>query len=860
MTCKLKPLHLLLSIALAVTVGTTAWPGHIALGACPTTLNLTLLNDPYLLVDSNNPASGPQVTAAYATIKNTGAATAHNVYVYIGDGITPGTFNAGSDGQKLSMLGSPGDATRFVVNLAPGESKTVFWFLKYPLTNGKTYPMTIWGSTPDGCLVQGNHTYTTQTTVSAEADRMLGTVTLDPPDGQVHVGNILTVTVTGFDFGRIGSNGDAWLQPVGNPDFNPDQFRLIRTEAYIHSIAGKCGYGAMPVSDRLYFSGIRTCYSYNAADYVKYYFVATSEGTTTAQVYQRAAAGGLQMYSKDYGTPGATVTLTAHCGGITLWKSVNPQTAMADTMLTWTINYSNDTDLPIGDPSSGNGLTIREDAIPTDTTYVAGSAACSGNCIIYYSTDNGVTWTITEPAPSQLTRIKWFINQTIPAHSTGAVSFQSKVDSDVVGYPLICNSASAGVGDCPFAPTDTVCANGGADLDLTKVVNDHSPCQGDEITYTVTVSNPSTTGATGVVVADTLPSGLTYVGSSATQGTYDNSTGLWSVGSLNASTSAVLTLLAGVDTGTGGTTIINWGEITDTDQTDPVASNNLDHDGITVHSTAVAYPASNSPVYEGAAIYLFGGPGGMTSYHWTGPDGFASDEQNPVILNATFAMTGTYDLTIVDSTGCGGANAATNVTDIEEVLPPEQPTITTLPATNITTGCAILNMYHTLGNFSSVQVRFVVGCGSGCPNSYCSPWESVTANSSRAVTICCLSPSTNYVYKAQLKYDDTVIEGATLQFTTNSFLFPLPFGGGCFVATAAYGTPTAREIEVLREFRDMVLLKNTIGSQFVALYYRFSPPVADFIAGNELLRTVVRELLVDPIVRVMDATGHIWRD
>jgi hypothetical protein len=91
---------------------------------------------------------------------------------------------------------------------------------------------------------------------------------------------------------------------------------------------------------------------------------------------------------------------------------------------------------------------------------------------------------------------------------------------------------------------------------------------------------------------------------------------------------------------------------------------------------------------------------------------------------------------------------------------------------------------------------------------------------------------------------------------------PPPWGsrGGCFIATAAYGTPTAEEIDVLREFRDAVLLKSTVGSQFVALYYRFSPPIADFIAGNELLRTLVRELLIDPIVWVVETTGDIWRN
>jgi hypothetical protein len=35
--------------------------------------------------------------------------------------------------------------------------------------------------------------------------------------------------------------------------------------------------------------------------------------------------------------------------------------------------------------------------------------------------------------------------------------------------------------------------------------------------------------------------------------------------------------------------------------------------------------------------------------------------------------------------------------------------------------------------------------------------------------------------------------------------------------------------------------------------------MADFIAGNEFLRTTVRELLIDPIVWVVESTGGIWR-
>ena len=84
-------------------------------------------------------------------------------------------------------------------------------------------------------------------------------------------------------------------------------------------------------------------------------------------------------------------------------------------------------------------------------------------------------------------------------------------------------------------------------------------------------------------------------------------------------------------------------------------------------------------------------------------------------------------------------------------------------------------------------------------------------------------------------------------------------GAGCFIATAAYGSPTAEQIDVLREFRDVVLLESTAGSQFVALYYKLSPPVADFISGSSFLRSFVRVLLVDPVVWMVEATGGIWR-
>jgi hypothetical protein len=66
------------------------------------------------------------------------------------------------------------------------------------------------------------------------------------------------------------------------------------------------------------------------------------------------------------------------------------------------------------------------------------------------------------------------------------------------------------------------------------------------------------------------------------------------------------------------------------------------------------------------------------------------------------------------------------------------------------------------------------------------------------------------------------------------------FGTGCFIATAAYGTPMAEDVQTLRDFRDEYLATNPVGSTLVDLYYAVSPPIADFITEHPGLKSIVR--------------------
>ena len=90
---------------------------------------------------------------------------------------------------------------------------------------------------------------------------------------------------------------------------------------------------------------------------------------------------------------------------------------------------------------------------------------------------------------------------------------------------------------------------------------------------------------------------------------------------------------------------------------------------------------------------------------------------------------------------------------------------------------------------------------------------------------------------------------------------PKPSVGGCLIATAAYGTELAPQVQALREIRDSSLLTTASGSSFMAafngVYYSFSPTVADWERQSPELRAAIRALIAPMLatLSIMSLSG-----
>lgn len=469
-------------------------------------------NAPYnVVVDSNvcSPSTyAPQVATVGAGFCNTGDAPLTDVVGRIGDYTagTPGAYPvrdsaaaandialsssclANTGTYSLTHLGDLVDATRYIGTLDVGECSWQYWSFTYPRrSNPDTcgspvwcassnpnddlwLEFDVWGSSAQGSSANDDWTITMRNEISANANKIFpnGASWFNEPStcypGQTVVTNGINYQLGNVNFG-FDNDGDgnpdynAWLQPIGDVNWNPACFRLVKTSGQLQiNTSGGGGIEYRDFVDQLYFTGLPA--NNTSITGVVYYTFMCLDGACAVPLtpYQEAASGSdNEKFAGDYGT--GVGSLVSREPNASLTKTVADTSpldgrASAGETLNFSMTIANDESAPLGRPDLGVPLVIR-DSIPAGTKYAGGTATASFGCCgvtILYSVDNGVSWTSAQPGnPALVTDLMWRLQDEMPAGTSGTVGFGVTVDNPYSGNPVIVNTAEASFGDSsPF--------------------------------------------------------------------------------------------------------------------------------------------------------------------------------------------------------------------------------------------------------------------------------------------------------------------------------------------------------------------------------------------------------------------------
>lgn len=207
--------------------------------------------------------------------------------------------------------------------------------------------------------------------------------------------------------------------------------------------------------------------------------------------------------------------------------------------------------------------------------------------------DNATDVEVTDQLPAGLTYVSSTPQQGTYNNSTGtwnvgnisandstSLVLTASVNSGTSGQTITNTASVAAVNESDPVPSNNSASSGitvvqpATDISVVKIVDNAVPIEGETVTYTVSVTNEGPRNATNLSVIDQLPTGVTYQSSTASKGSYNQSTGIWSIGTLNNGESASLTIQVSIDDETVGSDIANTAALNSLDQTDPNDSNN----------------------------------------------------------------------------------------------------------------------------------------------------------------------------------------------------------------------------------------------------------------------------------------------
>ncbi len=227
----------------------------------------------------------------------------------------------------------------------------------------------------------------------------------------------------------------------------------------------------------------------------------------------------------------ANVNITPPLADLGVAKIVRPpDNALVGDTVSFVVSATNS-----GPDTSPN--VVVNDALTSGLQFVSANPEVGT-----YDAATGV-WTIGALAPGISVRLELFTTATAVGFQANGVKVTDPGITDPNGDN---NAASAGIQIAPVPPPPV-------DVGITKELNTGLVApRTTTVSFTLTASNAGPNPATGVVFTDVLPAGLDFVSATPSQGTYDSSTGRWSVGTVpvGATPTLILTALANGGAGT----------------------------------------------------------------------------------------------------------------------------------------------------------------------------------------------------------------------------------------------------------------------------------------------------------------------
>jgi uncharacterized repeat protein (TIGR01451 family) len=267
-----------------------------------------------------------------------------------------------------------------------------------------------------------------------------------------------------------------------------------------------------------------------------------------------------------------TDTLIA-AADVAITKTVDNPTPTVSSNVTFTIGASN------SGPSAATGVQVT-DLLPAGLTWVSDTGAGS------YVPGTGI-WTVGGLASGGSASLQIVATVT----RSGAIVNQATKTAQGETDPNSSNNAALVGLNAPAQ----------ADVQVSKTVDNAAPAVSTNVTFTISAHNAGPANATGVVLTDLLPAGLTYV-SDTGAGAYASGTGLWTIGALANGATATLQIVATV---TSPSAITNTASKTNENESDSNTTNDSSSvtlNGGTLADLALSKTASQDPVSAGTSF------------------------------------------------------------------------------------------------------------------------------------------------------------------------------------------------------------------------------------------------------------------